>query len=76
VFYLVLFDIVPYAKLRANWRVAYIVMMVVASVATPDWSPVTMGALFAALVVLYEASLLLARVLLSKRIRAQRELDD
>lgn len=73
VFYLVLFDIVPYAKLRANWRVAYIVMMVVASIATPDWSPVTMGALFGALVVLYEASLLFARVLLSKRIAAQRD---
>ncbi len=73
VFYLVLFDIIPYAKLRANWRVAYIVMMIVASIATPDWSPVTMGALFIALVILYEASLLLARVLLRKRILAQRE---
>lgn len=76
VFYLVLFDIIPYAKLRANWRVAYIVMMIVASIATPDWSPVTMGALFIALVVLYEASLLLARVLLRKRIAAQRAADE
>ena len=76
VFYLVLFDIVPYAKLRANWRVAYIIMMVVAAVATPDWSPVTMAALFGALLVLYEASLLLARVLLSKRIAAQRAAEE
>lgn len=72
VFYLVLFNIVPYKKLRENWRIAYVVMMIVASIATPDWSPVTMGALFAALVVLYEASLLLARVLLAKRIAAQK----
>ncbi len=76
VFYLVLFDIIPYAKLRANWRIAYIVMMIVASIATPDWSPVTMGALFIALVVLYEASLLLARVVLAKRIAAQRDAED
>lgn len=75
VFYLVLFDIVPYHKLRSNWRVSYVVIMIVASVATPDWSPVTMGALFAALVALYEGSLLFARVLLSKRIAARRELD-
>jgi sec-independent protein translocase protein TatC len=72
VFYLVMFDIVPYAKLRANWRTAYVTLMVVASVATPDWSPVTMGALFAALLVLYEGSLLLARVALAKRIRQQK----
>jgi sec-independent protein translocase protein TatC len=72
VFYLVLFDIVSYAKLRSNWRVAYVLIMIVASVATPDWSPVTMGALFAALAVLYEGSLLLARVLLAKRIRQQK----
>ncbi len=72
VFYLVMFDIVSYKKLRENWRVAYVVIMVVASVATPDWSPVTMGALFVALLVLYEGSLLLARVVLSKRIAQQK----
>ncbi|MHB9003467.1 MAG: twin-arginine translocase subunit TatC, partial [Coriobacteriia bacterium] len=66
---------VPYAKMRANWRIAYVVMMIVASVATPDWSPVTMGALFGALLVLYEASMLLARVLLAKRIAAEKEIE-
>lgn len=72
VFYLVLFDIISYRKLRENWRIAYVAMMIVASIATPDWSPVTMGALFAALAVLYELSLLLARVLLAKRIAQQK----
>jgi len=72
VFYLMIFNIVPYAKLRTNWRIAYVVIMVVAAVATPDWSPVTMGALFGALVLLYEGSMLLARAVLSKRIAAEK----
>lgn len=75
VFYLMLFDIVPYAKMRANWRIAYVTMMIVASVATPDWSPVTMGALFGALLVLYEMSMLFARILLAKRIAAAKEIE-
>ena len=74
IFYLVLFNIVPYSKLRQNWRVAYVVLMVTASIATPDWSPVTMGALFGALVVLYEGSMALARVVLAKRIAAEKAL--
>jgi sec-independent protein translocase protein TatC len=76
IFYLVVFNIVPYRKLRQNWRVAYVVLMVVASIATPDWSPVTMGALFGALVGLYEGSLALARIILAKRIAAQKALED
>jgi len=72
VFYLVIFNIVPYAKLRAQWRVVYVALMVVSSIATPDWSPWTMGGLFVALVGLYEISMLLARVVLRKRIAAQK----
>jgi sec-independent protein translocase protein TatC len=72
VFYLVIFNIVPYQKLRSNWRIVYVVLMLVASAATPDWSPWTMGGLYVALVVLYEASMLLARVVLRKRIEAQK----
>ena len=40
--------------------------------ATPDWSPWTMGGLYLALIVLYELSMLLARVTLRKRIAAQK----
>jgi len=72
VFYLIAFGIIPYRKMRQNWRIAYVVLLVVASIATPDWSPVTMGLLFAALIGLYEGSLLLARVVLSKRIAEQK----
>ena len=72
VFYLVIFNIVPYKKLRQQWRVVYVVLMVVASAATPDWSPWTMGGLFVSLGVLYELSMLLARITLRKRIAAQK----
>ena len=71
IFYLVAFDLVSYKQMRANWRIAYVILMVVAAVATPDWSPVTMGLLFGALLLLYEGSLFMARVVLSKRIKAQ-----
>ncbi len=72
VFYLMIFNIVPYDKLRKNWRVAYTVLIVVSASATPDWSPVTMLALFGALVALYEISMLLARVVLARRIARQK----
>ena len=38
---------------------------------TPDASPVTMLLMFAALVALYEASLLISRIVLGKRIKEQ-----
>ncbi|MBS3973760.1 MAG: twin-arginine translocase subunit TatC [Actinobacteria bacterium] len=76
VFYLVLFEIVPYAKLRENWRIAYVTLLVFASVATPDWSPVSMGLMFGALLALYELSLLFARIVLSKRIARQAVLEE
>ena len=73
VFYLVIFDVVPYKKLRGSWRMVYVVLMVISAMATPDASPVTMLLMFAAMVALYEGSLLIARVVLSKRIKKQNE---
>ena len=72
VFYLVYFEVIPYAKLRANWRIVYVGAVVAAAMITPDWSPVSMGALAAAMVVLYELSMALCRVFLSRKIKAQR----
>lgn len=46
IFYLVIFDVVPYKKLRGSWRVVYVVLMVVSAMATPDASPVTMLLMF------------------------------
>ncbi len=47
--------------------------MVLCAVITPDASPVTMLLLFAALIALYELSLLLARIVLARRIKRQDE---
>ncbi len=72
VFYAIGLGLIPYAKLRANWRYVYTGLAIIAAVATPDWSPVTMGALGLSLLALYEGSLLLARIVFGKRIKEQR----
>jgi len=73
IFYLVIFNVVPYKKLRASWRYVYIGLMVFSAMVTPDANPVTMLLMFAALVALYEGSLLIARIVLAKRIKKQQE---
>ena len=76
IFYLVIFDIVPYKKLRASWRYVYVGLMVFSAMVTPDANPITMILMFAALVALYEASLLISRIVLAKRIKKQQEEDE
>ena len=71
VFYLVIFKIVPYKKLRSSWRYIYVALMIICAMVTPDSSPITMLLMFAALIALYEISLLVARVVLRKRIEKQ-----
>jgi sec-independent protein translocase protein TatC len=71
VFYLVYFGLIPYRVLRSNWRFVYVGITIAASMITPDWSPVSMGALAISMVILYEVSLLACRVLLAKKIKAQ-----
>lgn len=71
VFYAIGFGLIPYRKMRENWRYAYSTLAIIAAIATPDWSPITMGALGASLLVLYEGSLLFARVAFAKRIKEQ-----
>ena len=73
IFYLVVFNVVPYKKLRSSWRGIYVGLLVFCAMVTPDASPVTMGLMFAALIVLYEVSLLLARIALGRRIKKQNE---
>ncbi|MCL2503937.1 MAG: twin-arginine translocase subunit TatC [Coriobacteriia bacterium] len=72
VFYAIGFGLIPYHSLRGSWRYVYTILAIVAAVATPDWSPVTFGLAFGALLVLYEGSLLFARVVFAKRIKARR----
>lgn len=77
VFYLVYFEVVPYKKLRENWRTVWVVIIIVASMITPDWSPVSMAALSGAMIGLFEGSMALVRILLRKKIQAQKlELDE
>ena len=71
VFYLVIFDIVPYKKMRAGWRYVYVVLVVLSAMITPDASPVTMILLACAMIALYEGSLLIARIVLRRRIKKQ-----
>lgn len=73
VFYLTVFEIIPYAKLRSSWRTVYIVLMVIAAMVTLDASPITMLMMFGALLLLYEGSLLVSRVVLGNRVKKQKE---
>ncbi len=73
VFYLVVFGVIPYSKLRKSWRYVYIGLLVVSAMVTPDASPVTMLLMFAAMVALYELSLFISRVVLGKRVKEQEE---
>ncbi len=73
IFYLVIFNIVPYKKLRGSWRFVYVGLMVFSAMVTPDANPITMLLMFAALIALYEISLLIARIVLAKRIKKQQE---
>jgi len=70
---LVIFQIVPYKKLRASWRYVYVGLMVFSAMVTPDANPITMLLMFAALLGLYELSLLIARIVLARRIKKQQE---
>ena len=67
VFYLAVFHIVPYATFRGAWRYIYVIMAVVAATVTPDASPVTMLFMYAVLLSLYEASLLVTRFVIVAR---------
>ncbi|MDR1412937.1 MAG: twin-arginine translocase subunit TatC [Actinomycetes bacterium] len=71
VFYLIGMSIVPYWRLRESWRIAYVAVVVVAAIATPDWSPYNMLGLAAALLLLYEGSLAAARAVFSRKILQQ-----
>ena len=48
------------------------VLLVLCAMVTPDASPVTMGFMYAALLALYEISLLVARLVLAQRIERKK----
>jgi sec-independent protein translocase protein TatC len=59
--FLIKVNILTVPQLRRQWRVVYIVILLICAIITPDWSPVTMGVLAVPMILLYELSLLLAR---------------
>ncbi len=59
--------LVSYSRLRSQWRTVYLTIAVLATMITPDWSPITIGLVAAAMAALYELSLLLARVVFAGR---------
>lgn len=67
IFYLSVFHLVPYKTFRENWRFIYIGLLVFSAMVTPDASPVTMFLMFAAIILLYEISLGVARSYLIRR---------
>lgn len=72
VFYLLIFEIIPYSKLREQWRYIYVGLLVVSGMVTPDASPITMLLMFAPLVFLYELSMFAARMVMGKRVKEQK----
>lgn len=73
VFYLIVFNVVPYKVFRRNWRTIYVILMVICAMITPDANPITMILMFAAMAGLYELSLFISRVVLSNKIKAQND---
>ena len=67
IFYLSIFHLVPYKDLRGNWRAIYVGLLIASAMVTPDASPITMFLMFGAVIVLYEASLFVARRVLIAR---------
>ncbi|HEY3317493.1 MAG TPA: twin-arginine translocase subunit TatC [Coriobacteriia bacterium] len=71
VFLLIATGMVPYQKMRKNWRIAYLVISIVSAVVTPDWSWISMGSLAVAMIVLYEGAMAASWLVLRKRIKAE-----
>jgi len=71
VFALIGLGVISYPAVREAWRIAYVAMVFLAAIITPDRGPVTMIALAVALIILYEGGLLAARLFLSQKVDEQ-----
>ena len=67
IFYLSVLHVVPYKTFREQWRTIYVGLLTLVAMITPDGAPVTMLLMFAALVVLYEIALAIARQVIMAR---------
>jgi sec-independent protein translocase protein TatC len=59
--FLIKADIITVKQLRRQWRIVYIIILLLCAIITPDWSPVTMAVLAVPMILLYELALVLAR---------------
>jgi sec-independent protein translocase protein TatC len=62
ILFLIKAGILKVQTLRRQWRVVYIIILLLSAIITPDWSPVTMAVLAVPMILLYELSLLLSKV--------------
>jgi sec-independent protein translocase protein TatC len=72
VFYLIGWGILPFDTLRSSWRYAVVIIMTLAAIATPDWSPINMGGLSLAMLFLYFGAMVVARIVFREKIKQQR----
>ncbi len=61
IIFLVKLGAVSPKALRNNWRIAYLIILVISAAITPDWSPVTMAIMAVPMILLYEISVLVAK---------------
>jgi len=59
--FLIKIEVITVRQLRRQWRIVYIIILLLSAIITPDWSPVIMGVLAAPMILLYELALLLER---------------
>jgi sec-independent protein translocase protein TatC len=71
IWFLVALGVVTPEQLQAQWRWAIVIILLVAAVITPDWSPVTMALVAIPMAVLYILSIMLARFSLRRKRAAQ-----
>jgi sec-independent protein translocase protein TatC len=62
IWFLVALGVVTPEQLQKQWRWALIIILIAASVITPDWSPVTMTLVAIPMALLYVLSIVLARM--------------
>lgn len=60
--FLIKAGILKVSTLRRQWRIVYIVILLLSAIITPDWSPVTMFVLAVPMILLYELSMILAKI--------------
>lgn len=75
IWFLVALGVVTPEQLQKQWRWAILIILVVASVITPDWSPVTMTLVAIPMMGLYILSIIIAKFTVRRKKNAAAELE-